>query len=251
MIKKIALALSFIALIISVSQAHEEEKKRLKPSEGDWGFTFNLSGIITDLKLNGNKDMIGNEILFFKHYLKDDLAIRLGLGINTTSVKTVRKDSVRQIPAFVEFDSTYSRNDWALSFGIEKHLDHLRRLDPYFGGELSLQFIGKEKSSWNTEQTESSGTTTIEGERKMDGGTGVGLFGIAGFNYFITERISLGGEYRFGYSYLKVGGNFSESEITTPPSGSVISYFNKGAAEERTSGLSVRSSANIVFSIFF
>lgn len=228
-----------------------EPEKRLKPSEGDWGFTFNLTGLITNLELRSNEDLIGNQILFFRHYLKDDLAIRAGFGLTTNRQKSMRKDSLRQIPAFVEFDSLFSRSDVAISFGVEKHLDHLRRLDPYFGGELLFQIIGKENVSYNRNETTTAGTTSLEGERKVDGGFGIGLYGIAGFNYFITERISLGAEYRFGYNFLKTGGNFSESEITTPPSGSVTSVFNKGTAEERISGFAVNSTANIIFSIFF
>ncbi|HAW52595.1 MAG TPA: hypothetical protein DCX54_09765, partial [Flavobacteriales bacterium] len=165
MIKKISLALSLFTLISGASFGQEEEK-RLKPSEGDWGFTFNLSGIVTDLKLNGNQDAIGNEILFDKHYLKDDLALRLGLGYNSNRQKTFRKDSLPGVSE-VEFDSTYSHGALALSLGIEKHLDHLRRLDPYFGGELGLQFIGKEKITWNELIKESAGETTVEGERKI------------------------------------------------------------------------------------
>ena len=268
MIKKTTIALSLILAISynSISQETDStvvdkktdkaieskstDKKRLKPVEGDFGLTFNLSGIITDLQLNGNKDMIGNEILFFKYYLKDDLALRLGLGYNSNRQKVFRKDSLAGI-AEVEFDSVYSHGAVAVSFGIEKHIDHLKRLDPYFGAELGLQFISKEKTSWNEIRTESAGITTIEGERVIDGGFGMGIFGLVGFNYFITKSISLGAEYRFGYNYLKTGGNYKESEITTPPTGSVTSDFSKGRAEFRESGFIVNSTANIVFSIFF
>ena len=127
----------------------------------------------------------------------------------------------------------------------------MRRLDPYFGGEFVLSFIGKETVSWNQVTTETSGTTTIEGERKTDGGVGFGVFGIAGFNYFIANHVSLGAEYRFGYNYLKTGGNFSESVITTPSSGSPTNTFNKGTDELKSAGFQVNSTASIIFSIFF
>ena len=244
-------SLLLVSVLLSLTALAQDEEKRLKPVDGNWGFTFNISGLINDLKLEGTRDMTGQPILFAKKYLKDDLALRLGFGLNTAKETTVKKDSLRQISAFVEYDSVYKRNDFSFSLGIEKHLDHMHRLDPYFGGELMFQFIGKETISWNEVKNESSGRTVTEGERKTDGGIGIGVFGIAGFNYFITDHISLGAEYRFGYNYLKVGGNFSESVIVTPSSGSPSNTFNKGTDEFRDSGFEVNSSANIIFSIFF
>jgi len=245
--------LTLITVIFSLSANlfSQEEEKRLKPVEKEWGFGFNITGLITDLKLEGNKDITGQPILFFRRYLKDDLVLRLGFGLNTTKNTTTQKDSLRQISAFVEYDSVYSRNDVSISFGIEKHLDKMRRLDPYFGGDLLFAFIGKENISWNQVTTETSGATVVEGERKTDGGVGFGAFGIAGFNYFFTNHMSLGAEYRFGYFYLKSGGNFSESVITTPSSGSPTNTFNKGTDELKSAGFQVNSTASIIFSIFF
>ena len=249
--KKIIFLLIVISLFTTSAVLAQDEDLRLKPSADDWGFSFNLNGLITDLTLQSKTDMLGKPTIFVRHYVKDDIALRFGIGINSVRQKTIRKDSVPQIPAFVEFDSLFSRFDVALTFGVEKHLNTMRRLDPYVGAEAQLQLIGKQTSSWNYDVTSSSGTTNIEGERKIDGGTGIGVLALCGFNYFISERMSLGAEYRFGYYYLKTGGNFSESEITTPPTGSVTSVFNKGTAEERDSGFQVSSSANIIFSIFF
>lgn len=229
----------------------QTEEKRLKPVAKNWGMTFNITGLIDDFRLEGNKDMNGQPILFFKRYLKDDLALRLGFGLNTIKNTSTKKDSVRLLSAFVEFDSIYARNDVSFSFGVEKHLDHMRRLDPYFGGELLIDFIGKETISWTQVTNETAGKTTLEGERKTDGGLGIGVFAIAGFNYFITDHMSLGAEYRFGYASVKTGGNFSESIIVTPASGSPSNIYNKGTDLSKSSGFEVNSSANVVFSIFF
>lgn len=245
------LSMILILAAFSLNAFGQEEESRLKPVAKNWGFTFSLTGLIDNLKLEGAKDQTGQPILFFRRYLKDDLALRAGFGLNTYRNTSVRKDSIRQIPAFVEYDSVYSRNDVSFVAGIEKHIGTMRRLDPYFGGEFMLTLIGKETISWNETRTETSGKTTIEGERKIDGGTGIGVFGIAGFNYFIADHISLGAEYRFGYSYLKQGGNFSESIITTPSSGSPTNTFNRGTQEFRDTGFEVNSTANIILSIFF
>lgn len=229
----------------------QEEEPRLKPVEKNWGLTFSLTGFINDIQLEGNRDQTGQPILFVRRYLKDDLALRAGFGLNTVKNTTTKKDSLRQLGAFVEFDSVFSRNDLSFSVGIEKHLGTMRRLDPYIGGEFMLQIIGKETMTWDQTIRDASGKTTVEGERKTDGGTGIGVFGIAGFNYFIADHISLGAEYRFGYSFLKTGGNFSESIISTPSSGSPTNTFNKGTDEYRDAGFEVNSTANIILSIFF
>ncbi len=251
--KLLVLSLLFISFSFAsfAQEEGEKDESRLQPVAKDWGMSFNISGLISDFALNGTEDQTGRPILFAKHYLKDDLALRLGFGLNTVRNTSTNKDSLRQSGAFVEYDSIFSRNDFSLSFGIEKHLNHMRRIDPFFGGELAMTFIGKENISWNQTITDPSGTTTIEGERKTDGGTGIGVYGIAGFNYFIANHISIGAEYRFGYYYLKTGGNFSESVITTPSSGSPTNVFNKGTDELKSSGFQVSSTASILLSIFF
>lgn len=247
---KKAIAICLVICSSTLLSAQEEEI-RLKPVEKNWGFTFNLSGFINDIKLEGNRDQTGQPILFVRRYLRDDLALRAGFGLNTLKNTTVHKDSLRQIASFVEFDSVFTRNDVSFSAGIEKHIGTMRRLDPYFGGEILFQFLGKETTTWERTTTETAGKSTVEGEKKTDGGIGFGIFGIAGFNYFIADHISLGAEYRFGYAYLKTGGNFSESIINTPISGSPTNTFNKGVDEYRTSGFEVNSTANIILSIFF
>ena len=229
----------------------DKDESRLQPVAKDWGLSFNISGLISDFTVKGTEDQTGRPILFAKRYLKDDLALRMGFGLNTVRVTSTNKDSLRQSGAFVEYDSVFSRNDFSISLGIEKHLNHMRRIDPYFGGELAMTFIGKENISWNESITDPSGKTTIEGERKTDGGIGIGAYGIAGINYFIGDHLSLGAEYRFGYYYLKTGGNFSESVITTPSSGSPTNVFNKGTEEVKNAGFQVSSTASILLSIFF
>jgi len=232
------------------SKTESPSLKRLKPMEKDWGFSFNLTGLISDLKLEGNEDMIGNDILFFRHYLKDNLALRLGLGVRSVSNSTIRKDSLNS--AFISFDSTYSRFDFSISGGIEKHVGDFRRLDPYFGAQLMLEFRGKEKYEWDEIRNESpTVSTSITNEKTVEGGTNFGLLGIVGFNYFIAQNVSLGAEYNIGYTYLKTGGNYSEFRTETPSSGSSTSTKKEGSLEYTNSGFQINSTANIVFSIFF
>lgn len=251
------LSLSFFLIYASAQETEQVKSEdtdrstsdRLKAEDGNWGFTFNLSGLINNLTLESNTDMLGHEIIFVRKYLRDDIALRVGFGLNSMRETTNLKDSLNL--ADIEFDSVFSRTDVLVSAGVEKHLANLRRLDPYIGAEFILQFIGKEKYTWNETRTEPIGTTEIEGEYKLDGGTGIGAFALLGFNYFLAKNISVGAEYRFGYNYIKMGGAFSESLRTIPPSGSANTSYSQGTKERKSSGFEVNSSGNIIFSIFF
>ena len=123
------------------------EETRLKPVAKEWALTFGLTGLINNLQLEGSGSITGHPIIFVKRYIKDDLALRLGFGLNTVRNTTIIKDSLPQLSAFSEFDSVYKRNDISFTGGIEKHLGRHRRIDPYFGGELMLQFLGKQTRS--------------------------------------------------------------------------------------------------------
>ena len=140
------------------SKSNENAKPRLKPMKSDWGFGFNVTGLIDNIKLENNEDVIGNSLLFFRHYLKDDLVLRLGVGAKRESNNTVRKDSLNG--AFVQFDSSYTRFDFSLSGGIEKHFGNMRRLDPYIGGQFMIVFQGKENYDWNEVRNESPTVST-------------------------------------------------------------------------------------------
>lgn len=240
----------FISIIsVFVTTVMQAQTDSVKAYEGNWGVALNISGMINNIGLTNFKDVNSNNSILFKHFLKDDLALRFGIGIKTVSDKFTSADSVGTI--LVEVDSTYKRNDIFFSAGIEKHLGKSKRLDPYLGAEFSFGFIGRAKADATTKQSDVSGTSTLQRIMQQDGGSAVSLNMLAGFNYFFSDKLSLGAETALGYSYLTTGGNYSISIVDTPVSGTGNSSFNRGIAKQTSTGLKVYSSAALILSFYF
>lgn len=248
--KKIIFALSLIMASTSIF-AQEET---LKPQEGDWGLSINISGIINDIRLENDKDANGNYMVFGRKYLKDDMALRVGLNINSERNKRTVEDSITLGSgnrALQTIDSSKTRFDFSVLVGVEKHLAGTKRLDPYFASELMIGRIGNTKSDATTTIKDVTGTDKTDFTRQEDGGLTFGLGLIAGFNYFIAPKFSLGAEFGLTYSYVKSGGEYSESMVNTPVSGSQTSTFILGKQEQTNNRIGVSSTSGIVLSYFF
>ncbi|MBL4670221.1 MAG: outer membrane beta-barrel protein [Flavobacteriales bacterium] len=251
--KKIAIVFTLIFITVFTVNAQTEDD-RLKPIEGDWGLSLNISGIIDNIVIENNKDSLGQFNLFARHYLKDDLALRVGFGVAYLSQNFFREDSVTLSSGnrgLQSIDSTISRFDFKVSIGIEKHLGTTRRLDPYVGGDLMIMRIGSTKTDANLDQTDVTGTHKEQILLQQDGGAAFGLAGIAGFNYFISKNLSLGVEFGYAFTYVKAGGDFSGSNVVTPVSGSQSSTFVSGKAGASQTTIGATSTGGIMLSFFF
>ena len=76
--RKISIVFSILTASIFTVNAQSDT---LKPVKGDWGFSLNISGIINNIVVENNKDSLGQYNLFARHYLKNDLALRIGFGV--------------------------------------------------------------------------------------------------------------------------------------------------------------------------
>ena len=157
--KKIAITFSIlIASIVTVNA----QSDTLKPVKGDWGFTLNITGIINNIVIENNKDSLGQYNLKARHYLKNDLALRLGFGVSYLKQNYFNEDSITVVStdskALQVKDSAISRFDFKVSVGIEKHLGSTKRLDPYIAGDLSIIRIGATKVDANIDVTDVTGT---------------------------------------------------------------------------------------------
>ena len=56
--KKIAIVFTLIFIAVFTVNAQTEDD-RLKPIEGDWGLSLNISGIIDNIVIENNKDSLG------------------------------------------------------------------------------------------------------------------------------------------------------------------------------------------------
>lgn len=225
------------------------QEDTLKSRDGDWGFTFNLNGLINNINLSNLKDVNNNNAILAKHHLTNDKVIRIGVGVFQLNKQWLNADSVAQ--TLVEVDSTEKRFDISFSLGVEKHLGNTKRLDPYLGGEIVVGAVGKTKVNADTKITDATGTGTIQRIINQDGGVTLGVNLIAGFNYFFSERISIGAEYNLGYMTSKMGGDFNESVVNQPVSGSSTSNFITSERTEKSSGLQINSTAGLMLSFFF
>lgn len=219
------------------------------PQKGDLGFTFNFIGFLDTISIGSFKDHIGNDAILTRYYIDDHSAIRLGLGFNLTNEKNSRVDSAGS--AQVSRDSTYKRTDFYFSPGYEKHFKSGKNLDPYLASAISIGKIGRTKVRDIVTTTDTTGKSVSDITFDMDGGYSVGLNLIAGFNYFFSEKISIGAEYGFGVNTARYGGDWTKVTIDTPASGSQTVKREVGSQSVNSTQFKMNSNAGIMLSFFF
>ena len=252
--KKLIPSLSLAICISVVSIAQDDGVDTYKPLKSDWGFSLNLTGLVSSMALGSMADSNGNQFFVVKHMLRDDLAFRAGFGITSWGNKWSSVDSVFIAgPSLVEWDSSFTRVDLFFAPGLEKHFAATSRLDPYMGAELKIGLLGKStmKSNTITSTLDSTGGT-VDVTGKMTGGSSIGVNLIAGFNYFFSNRISIGAEYSWGFNSSSVGGDWSIVTTSLPENASSSTTTREiGSARASTGGFAVGSTAGITLTWFF
>ena len=247
------ITVSFLLLVFS-TVAFAQDQDTLKSRATDWGVVINLTGLIDNISLGNLTDVNNNNTLLVKHHLTNEKVLRIGLGLKTVNNSWFSADSISLTSgnrALQEIDSTEKRFDFSVAIGMEKHLGNTRRLDPYLAGELVIGKIGSTKIDASTDITDITGTHKIQRIIQQDGGFTFGLNFIAGFNYFFSERLSIGAEVNLGYLYSATGGDQSESLVEDPVNGEQISDFTSSKNKSSTSGFGVNSTAGLMLSFFF
>lgn len=182
----------FVVLVIasfaSVSQAQDENIIRPSTKQGSaaWLFTFGGLGTMT-LSQNGitsASNGVGANTMGagFKTYLADDLALRaiLGLDINSHGEEKTSPGKT-------------SNTTFGIAVGIEMHTHDVYSTSPYFGAQ-----IGFGSGSSTQTFTPTGGTTA---ESTSSGSTfGIGVF--AGFDWYFTRGIAVGGEFGLGFNSM-------------------------------------------------
>ncbi|OFY90997.1 MAG: hypothetical protein A3K10_09405 [Bacteroidetes bacterium RIFCSPLOWO2_12_FULL_31_6] len=248
--KKIFLSTVLIVFVTTIFA----QEDTLKGQKGDWGFSIGISGIINNITLENPKDAAGNYVIFARKYIKDDVAIRIGFNTALTKEKWNNEDSISigsGNTALQQIDSSYSRFDFSISIGYEKHVGKTKRLDPYFAGEIAIGRMGNTKIQKNTNIKDVTGTDKTQYILQYDGGFMFAIGVAAGFNYFIAPKLSLGTEFGYYYAFVKTGGDYNESTVNTPVSGAQSSTFSRGVAEKSDNILNVGGAATIMLSYFF
>ncbi len=152
----------------------------------DMGMTFTFNGLD-----NLGVTPIRGGSIGLKNAMGPDkyLLIRAGLGHNnTTQDASVSGNS----------DPEQSVTTLVAGVGIQKNMATTDRVTPYLGGMVNFGWT-RNKDTKSVSSNPSDGTLLEEKTSSL-------LFGAAamlGFEYFIRETVSLGGDYTFGFGYSK------------------------------------------------
>lgn len=248
--KKYGLILIFSVFTAFGLNAQEtENNESYTPKAGTFGLSLVVNGLIDNIQFEPQKNVGGLPLFLGRYYIKDDLVLRGGFGLQLNSRTRSTADSVGN--TLVEVDSSSSNYIISISGGIEKHLKATKRLDPYLYSQLELSFIGKFKEDIEEREISNAGTAKVERNIKADGGFGLGIVGGFGFNYFIARNFSIGSELGLAIQYANVGGTISDNQITTPVNGSSSSVFTKRESQLSVVEIDMMPEALIHLSFFF
>lgn len=243
-----------------------------KPVAGDWGLGFRVTGLQNVSLENFNTDQFDIPQGLGRYYLTDRLAARLSFGIqsnNSTSDYTFGYfDDSGRFPDTYRVDTVTrtTQDQFGLNFspGIEWHMAlESPKLDPYVGAEIPFSYLGVETVSFDNEYQylDPNGAVVFRSDlntrTRTEGGFSVGLNLIAGFNYFITEKISVGAEYNLGGAFSQFGGDIriSTTGIIQPgPNVNEQQTINENVVLKDVTtnvGAGLASSGGVNFSIFW
>lgn len=168
-----------------------------------------------------------------KYYLGKNTALRAGLQLASSSEDL----PANAAPGQQATDGEESATQFGVSGALEFHL-RSKRASPYLGGGLSFSTTSTE--SRNAVIGPSTNQTTVENDRNGENingrtfvaGTRLGVFGLAGIEFFLFNELSLAAEYRLGISKIsradeKVSAG-TQTQTTKLGSGSDIGISNSG-----------------------
>lgn len=187
--KSILRSLAVLAVVIGMSGsafAQDTNNDIIRPitKSGSAAFLFTMNGLGTfGIGSQSLAPGLGNAGFGMKYFVSDDFALRILLGLGTSST-----DSSIIGP---ETASTM----FGIGIGGEYHFRPLYSTSPYVGAQLGFQ---------------SNSTTTGTGSAEsVHSTTAIGFSALAGFDWFFTRGIAIGAEYALGI--------VTKSGSTNPP----------------------------------
>lgn len=182
------------ALLVFLTVA-ESSAQPAPNADKQYGVIFTFRGL-SDIQLNSFRGGIGG-----KYRLSENRFLRGTLGFNLTSES---QDS--ELSGSEDTDRDYSLT---LSPGIEMHFGERKRISPYWGPELVLDW------SRSSEETQPSGMKRTASAFALS----VGAF--AGVEWFVRDEWSVAGEYNIRLTYQRSstkresGGQTTDKTTTT------------------------------------
>lgn len=212
---KFVLSVIFVAGITSASFAQEDANMahpNTKAGSAAWLFTINGLG---NFGLAGFGIASGATSVVpaagWKWYFSDDMALRALLGFGTTSTGEA---DVTKSPG-----GKTSTTAYGIGVGVELHTHAVYSTSPYFGAQLSFGGAG-------ATNTQTSGSVTAETKNSS---TSLGIGVLAGFDWYFTKGLAVGGEYMLGFSTTSSSTTGGTPSVTTDgPSSNNIGISNSG-----------------------
>lgn len=267
-------SIALLAMAFGVSSAFAQLSTRenddnvikygARPKAGDMSFVLGTSfGAIAGndstsgmAKLFTGNSLRSGDILTYKYYHTDDIAIRFGVRLqnknvafkgsaldsasyynpNTVTTNTTMPNGV-SMTNFSEVKAKTVERMWEIVPGVEKHFLSSNIFDAYVGADLYLGF-GADKSISNVDYRNGNKTYIT---RKTPT-TNVGLGVVTGFNVFLAHLpVSIGLEYGWNAKWT-FGGvtKVNEERVVT---GSTAGTYSVKYTEDSSAG-SISSNAN-------
>jgi hypothetical protein len=179
--------------------------KVILPQKGDWAVGIDAASFINfigGIFSNGSESpslAFKDGMAFYgKYFLKDKLALRMGIGGNYRCSDYAIKDT-SVIQSFTMYESHTSSYNVFLSGGIEKRFGK-KRLQYYIGGNLEMELYHvKENRKYIIPINYAPRTYYRKNDYGLNMRLGLNVF--AGVEYFVLPKLSIGGELGWGISY--------------------------------------------------
>jgi len=181
-----------------------------KSGSAAWMFTisglgpFGMSGLdFAEFQVPQSGETPAKFIVFGaggKWYFVDNMALRAMLGFTTS---TDGDTDPTKSPG-----GKTTTTIFGIAAGIEMHTHPVYSSSPYFGAQISFASGGSDN------QITTSGTTT---ETKSSG-TAFGIGVLAGFDWYFTNAIAVGGEYMLGFNTTSLSSTDAGKTTNMPSS---------------------------------
>lgn len=189
--KKVLLTVAAV-MTFGLMSAQEETTSAYKPVKGTIATEVGLIGGLNnaDFDLNSNT----TSAVKFRYFFKDDMALRLGLGINSHKDEMIDNSDIANLKTLINKNSSN-----LINIGIEKHFAGAERLSTYAGADLLIGFNGASAEytengySFEVDGANLNSTTlAVDGSNRASTDFGFRLF--TGADYYITKKVFLGVE---------------------------------------------------------
>jgi hypothetical protein len=197
----------------------DESTSEYKPVKGTLTTEVGLTGGLNNASFDLNEGTVK-----FRYFLKDNFALRAGLGLSSTS-----NESSNVVVSPIPVTNTKVKTSQRIfTLGVEKHFSGSDRLSTYVGADL---IFGANGASRKVETADGT-FNNIEGATSAGGASRAGsFFGVrftTGADYYIAKKVFLGVE--AGIAYTSGSSDTVSNSLKATPAGATVNtdLFSEG-----------------------